>query len=370
MQLYLVVDEPGAVSADSPDDYTGKYHVCKHYTLHGGKMAVNRIQDHCFGQAMRFDYGNYCRLGGAAVQHLLHQLHGLQVTSYDVGPRFESKTLAGADKAARIKGYRHIRDNGPRTNNENQFMEWADHESHDEQSPLCGWPEQKITMALANYAKGRANAKAITYWPFTLTNVSAWFMNEILSGMLGSLRHHSIVWLGKTRVGKGAVSKIVAMAQTDFEISQEQNPPPNAVPGRLTAKHMDFFKAQPITKYLAGIFDDGLLQKQHSDVLKAFLNPSEEDATTWARWGSSTFDMGSCRQACNNPFCKDTEERAVLASSDYTITHDQFVHLILPSFASITEPADMDAILSQGSYGGSDRESYLFGAWLHPTTGK
>ena len=348
MQIFIAVDDPGAVLADSPDGYTGKYHVCKHYTLHGGTIAVNRIKNHCHGKAMRFEYGQFCRLGGAAVQHLFHQLHGLQVTSYEVGPRCERKALVSSDRAARDKGYKHIRDKGPRSNNENKFMGWADHESHDEQSHAYGWPEVKTVTALANYAKGGANAKPMTYWPFTLNNVVAWLLNDILSLMLGSLRQHSIVWLGKTRTGKSAVSNIVAMTQTDFEISQEENPPADATPGMLTAKHMDFFKAQPITKRLAGIFDDGLLQKQQADVLKAFLNPSEEDATTWARWGSSTFDMGSCRQACNNPYCEMTEARAVKASKDQTITHEEFVALISPSFSSITEPADMDAILARG----------------------
>ena len=108
LQIVIAVDGPGAVAQDNPNDYTGKYHVCKHYTLHGGKIAVSRIAGHCHGRAMRFDYGNFCRVGGAAVQHMLFQLRGLQITAYDVGPRCERRAFAGSDRAVRESGYKHI----------------------------------------------------------------------------------------------------------------------------------------------------------------------------------------------------------------------------------------------------------------------
>ena len=48
-----------------------------------------------------------------------------------------------------------------------------------------------------------------------------------------------------------------------------------------------------VTKFKPAIFDDGLLQKQCADILKAFLNPTEEDCTIWARYGSATMDQGA-----------------------------------------------------------------------------
>jgi hypothetical protein len=349
MQIVLVVDDPSQVDPQMPNAYAGKYHAVKQFTLHGGTMPANRLHLHCFGQAMRFDYGGHCRVGRAAVQHMLDQLHGLQITCFEVTPKCERRAVADPDQASRQSGYMHIREKGPRANNQNQFMEWADAESHDERSPLYGWAEAKIVMALGNYAKGRQNAKVLTYWPFTLKNLAAWLLNDVLSRMLGSLRQHSIVWVGKTRVGKSAVSKTVAMAQADYEIAMDEDDT-GSEPGLVTAKHMDFFKAQPVTKKLPAIFDDGLLHKQEPDVLKAFLNPSEEDATTWARWGSSSFDMGSCRQACSNPYCEETEARAVLQSKDGTITHAEFVKLVLPSLAAVKEKADLDAIFARAHF--------------------
>ena len=52
------------------------------------------------------------------------------------------------------------------------------------------------------------------------------------------------------------------------------------IPSIITAKHLDFFKAEPLCslcKYKPGIFDDGMLKKMDASFLKAFLNPSE----TW-----------------------------------------------------------------------------------------
>ena len=62
----------------------------------------------------------------------------------------------------------------------------------------------------------------------------------------------------------------------------------------------DNFTAEPVTKVKPAVFDDGLLQKQMPDILKAFLNPSEEDATIWARYSSASMDQGSSRQVCGN----------------------------------------------------------------------
>ena len=50
----------------------------------------------------------------------------------------------------------------------------------------------------------------------------------------------------------------------------------NAVPlGPRTVAESDllgFFKAEPLTKYKPGVFDDGQVQKNYASFLKAFLN--------------------------------------------------------------------------------------------------
>lgn len=92
--------------------------------------------------------------------------------------------------------------------------------------------------------------------------------------MLPSIRQNAITWLGKTRTGKSLGSKTIAFMQSKFEIIQDQREE-ELIPSILTAKHLDFFKPEPLTKYKPGVFDDGQMQKNDVSFLKAFLNPSE-----------------------------------------------------------------------------------------------
>ena len=85
------------------------------------------------------------------------------------------------------------------------------------------------------------------------------------------MRQHGITWIGKTRAGKSLGSKTILFAQPRFEIDAAERT--DLVPSIVTAKHLDFFKAEPITKFKPGVFDDGLLQKMDASFLKAFLNP-------------------------------------------------------------------------------------------------
>ena len=161
---------------------------------------------------------------------------------------------------------------GPRSNNRNQFMEWTDEQVHLPGGPLEGWQEGKVKEALHNYYRGRQSAKTIEYWPLTLKSFEAWFLDDVLVKMLPTMRQHSITWIGRTRVSKSLGSKTVLFAQSKFDITQADRQ--DLVPSIVTAKHLDFFKAEPLTKFKPGVFDDGMLQRMDASFLKAFLNPS------------------------------------------------------------------------------------------------
>lgn len=90
--------------------------------------------------------------------------------------------------------------------------------------------------------------------------------------MIPTMRQHAVTWIGKTRVGKSVGSKTMLFAQSRFEIAEAERS--DLVPSIVTAKHLDFFKAEPLTKFKPGVFDDGLLQKMDASFLKAFLNPA------------------------------------------------------------------------------------------------
>ncbi|CAJ1377361.1 unnamed protein product [Effrenium voratum] len=196
--------------------------------------------------------------------------------------------------------------------------------------------------------RGRQNAKTLEYWPFTLKSFVDWFFDGVLVTMLPSILQHGITWIGRTRTGKSLGSKTILFAQSKFEIDRDERE--DLVPSIVTAKHLDFFKAEPITKYKPGVFDDGMLQKMDASFLKAFLNPSEEDATVWARYSSAQFDQGAGRQACNNPYDKAVDDKVyadMKAKKMWTIPHSDFMNLIQPSFSGVDDMEDMNAILAR-----------------------
>ena len=121
--------------------------------------------------------------------------------------------------------------------------------------------------------KGRPNARTLEYWLFTLKSFVGWFLDLVLAKMLPTTRQHSITWLGRTRTGKSLGSKTVLFAQARYDIDHDGRT--DLTPSIVTAKHLDFFKAEPLTKYKPGVFADGMLQKMDASFLKAFLNPSE-----------------------------------------------------------------------------------------------
>ena len=85
------------------------------------------------------------------------------------------------------------------------------------------------------------------------------------------MRQRGITWIGKTRADKSLGSKTVLFAQSRFE--NESAGREDLVPSIVTAKRLGFFKAEPISKFKPGGFDDVLLPKMDASFLNAFLSP-------------------------------------------------------------------------------------------------
>ena len=107
---------------------------------------------------------------------------------------------------------------------------------------IQGCAEGKVKEALNNHMKGRRNAKTIEYWPFTLKSFVAWFLNQILVFTLGTLRQHSITWIGRARTGKSLGSKTIMFAQSKYEIDLAERD--DLVPSIITAKNLELISKQ------------------------------------------------------------------------------------------------------------------------------
>ena len=56
-------------------------------------------------------------------------------------------------------------------------------------------------------------------------------------------------------------------------------------PALVTAKYIDMFRGEANHIFKPAILDDFNPKKMDVEIAKAYLNPSEEDALLWARWG-------------------------------------------------------------------------------------
>ena len=112
------------------------------------------------------------------------------------------------------------------------------------------------------------------------------------------------------------------------------------MPSMVTAKYIDMFRGEHHTVYQPPTLDDHNPKSIGVDMAKAFLNPSEEDALLWARWGGAGFDMGSFRQAVTNPYKKGIK----LGDGAYMSWVD-FLKLIEPSLPKDYDDEDIEALL-------------------------
>ena len=92
----------------------------------------------------------------------------------------------------------------------------------------------------------------------------------------------------------------------------------------------------------------------HRDIVSKrsalFSSTTKSGFRGWARYSSAYFEQGAGRQACNNPYNRQTDEEAynsMKTSNIWEISHKQLLELIQPSFSSIDEVEDMDAILAR-----------------------
>ncbi|CAK0884378.1 unnamed protein product [Prorocentrum cordatum] len=326
----------------------GKVHIFKDVDLKGQFLKMASCEPVCHGTGVVYQYGNQYRAGRNAICYLLEKLGGLQV-------RFSALTATAkpAERSTewdkKLEGYRYIEKKGPKSNNRNQFMEFADKGVNDPQSTIYGWEESRVIQALRNHASGRINAKRITVWVLTLKDFEPWFINEVLAKILPTLRRDGVLWIGETRVGKSTASKTLAFLMSMLEIDAHEGDDGEGAPepSIVTTKHFDFFKGEHVERVLPAVFDDGDLHKQDASVLKAFLNPSEGGSTLWARWGSSTFAPGASRQAVNNSYDNALEKRLVAAwrqGQAMEIPLKQFMNLIAPSLKQVAEEEDMKAL--------------------------
>ncbi|CAK0882404.1 unnamed protein product [Prorocentrum cordatum] len=319
MQLYIL-----------PKDPNGDQHVLK-YVRFQDKVRTDIAKEiFVAGTALSVHWGNSkdIRTPLKLFLYMMERLGGVQIRHWAQPSVVAAIAGGGYDKGKRTAGFRFIEEYGPKANKRNQFVEWTDEMIHDESSPIFGWQASEVKESLRNYAAGSAGAKTLERW--------------------ASHDVHGTMWIGKTRVGKSTASKTIGFAISAYQVDKRDRA--DLRPSIATTKKIDFLRLEPGAVFKPAIADDTALAKWPPDEIKAFLDPAEEDALLWARWGGASFEQNQSRQICVNPY-NDEFERSVrsIRLDKEEVAFADFLKIIECNFDGE----------KQGSYQMADVEAYL-----------
>ncbi|CAK0793726.1 unnamed protein product, partial [Prorocentrum cordatum] len=195
------------------------------------------------------------------------------------------------ERGSRPRGPQFTREKGPRTNNPNQCVVFADRKSGRPESPISGRGESRVEGALNNYARGKANVKGLAAWALALRDFDPWLLNNAIRPpiLVHTLRGFGRARIGTTRVGKSEGSKTSAFMMSRVEIEAPQQSggveAGERAPTSVTAKHFDFLKAkaEPVTHVtrnrrfeaeLVSQWKMGTLRDVSSDDFMRLIRPS------------------------------------------------------------------------------------------------
>ena len=175
LQLFIITDTKtsevaaGHGEAAPPPVVEQVSHILKMVTLSPNKLHVNIVKKLCYGQALQVDYGKQFRVGTMALEYMLNEIGGFQSRLCIFSPKHQKQAKKEKpDKLKLIMGFRYIKERGPTSNNDNEFVEWTELEVIDEDSPLFGWERGLVKECLSNRAKSKSMAKTLTKCPSTL----------------------------------------------------------------------------------------------------------------------------------------------------------------------------------------------------------
>ena len=177
-------------------------------------------------------------------------------------------------------------------------------------------------------------------YPLTLKDIKSYILATIAKPFLKIQAEHGLVTLGLSGIGKTPFSRILALAISDFNLNRDNVD--TAPPSYRCGNDLEFFRLAPGTVYAPAIYDDGPLCDDIPAHIKIFLDPSEEEASFKARWGSCRFEKSQNRMVCNNAFDHDAEP--AYEAEHLGVTHEVFMNMVRIAFPGTVTPEDIQAI--------------------------
>ena len=119
MQLIILP----ALPPEGEDQQVKYRHIFKDIYLHRNMIVDKEVIDMCYGISIYFEWKNHIRQTLTVLIYMMDRMGGKQIRNWVIQSKLEKKVII--DQNIRDAGYHFIRENGPRTNNTNQFMEWT-----------------------------------------------------------------------------------------------------------------------------------------------------------------------------------------------------------------------------------------------------
>ncbi|CAE6965865.1 unnamed protein product, partial [Symbiodinium natans] len=322
-----------------------KWNIVKHVRFaEGTKVISSAIMSMCTGRPLEIDYQKNFREGSRALQYMLEGLGGFQVRYCKLVPMNASNKPSRETDDIRA-GFQFIKANGPTENDDGQFTSWTEEQVNDPNSPLHKWDRGVIKEFLRCQADKGAQAGTIRDWPLTLVDFTPWAINTVFAPILPYLTGHSVIWIGKSEVGKSPASYTLSHLMSAFWLLQEDRT--QEVPGFQTASHLDYFRKERGRRTKPRVYDDGNLYREQAASVKAVTEVSGLDRKTMARWNASSYEKGQLCQLCSNPYDRTVEKPMSPGRESDSVTFENFYKLIRPSFHREFDEEDLLAVLKR-----------------------
>ena len=244
------------------------------------------------------------------------------------------------------KGFAYIHQFGPEENSDGQFTVWTEEQVNDPNGPLHKWDKGTIKEFLRCLADQGSQANTIKEWPLTFKSITPWALNTILAPILPHVMSHSVIWIGKSQVGKSPVSYTLSSVVSAYWLIQEEK---EGSPCFQTCNHLDYFRKQKGRRTKPRVFDDGNLNLEHPAGVKAVTEVDGVDRKTMARYNASSYAKNQLCQICSNPYDRTAEPPMDANSTQDTVIFEQFYKIVRPSFHRDFDEEDLVGVFKRST---------------------
>lgn len=233
-----------------------KYLVLKHYTF-SQKVDARLIKQIAVGDLFVIDYGKNFRAGSAGFQYLLEHVGDYAILAFQFSPKPKAKAK---DKSALEKGFAYIQSEGPKSDMNNQWTEWAEIEVNREESPIFGWNTGPVKESLKGYVGGNVFAQPTENFFLTIHALNVWFLEDVLIPLLPGMKNKTPVFLGNAGAGKTPAASAIAMAFSEHWLFHTSDT--DKQPSFSLASSFDQLRGEPGVRERPDILDDGDMSQQ------------------------------------------------------------------------------------------------------------